>query len=71
MSEATNRRDFLVKTAAVVAAGSSVVACGNGGDHELPIPAQFRYGVASGDPLTDRGCCGRMPKSRAAMPPCR
>jgi len=56
MSEIKNRRDFLVKTAAVVAASSSVVACG-GGDTTpaLPVlPAQFNYGVASGDPLSDR-----------------
>ena len=56
MSEINNRRDFLVKTAAVVAASSSVVACG-GGDTAtaLPVlPAQFSYGVASGDPLADR-----------------
>lgn len=56
MSEIKNRRDFLVKTAAVVAASSSVVACG-GGDTApaLPVlPAQFSYGVASGDPLSDR-----------------
>ena len=58
MSENANRRDFLVKTAAVLAAGSSVVACGSGGD-DTPPPgpiarAQFAYGVASGDPLSDR-----------------
>lgn len=71
MSETTNRRDFLVKTAAVVAAGSSVVACGNGGDDERPIPAQFRYGVASGDPLTDRVMLwthAKVPGSDAAVP---
>ena len=54
MSEVTSRRDFLLKTAAAVAAGSSVVACG-GGDDSAPVPpAQFNYGVASGDPLSDR-----------------
>lgn len=71
MSETTKRRDFLVKTAAVVAAGSSVVACGNGGDHDLPIPAQFRFGVASGDPLTDRVMLwthAKVPGSDAAVP---
>ena len=54
MSEVTSRREFLLKTAAAVAAGSSVVACG-GGDGSAPVtPAQFGYGVASGDPLSDR-----------------
>ena len=55
MSEVTSRREFLLKTAAAVAAGSSVVACGGGGDDSAPVtPAQFGYGVASGDPLSDR-----------------
>jgi alkaline phosphatase D len=70
MSKNTNRRDFLVKTATVVAASSSVVACGNGGDDE-PVPAQFRYGVASGDPLTDRVMLwthAKVPGSDAAVP---
>ncbi len=50
----TNRRVFLLQSAgtvAAVAASSSVlVACG-GGDGPA---AEFRYGVASGDPLADR-----------------
>ncbi|MEO6322533.1 MAG: alkaline phosphatase D family protein [Polaromonas sp.] len=58
MSENANRREFLAKTAAVLAAGSSVVACGSGGDDTPPprpiVRAQFSYGVASGDPLSDR-----------------
>lgn len=63
MSDNANRRDFIVKTAAVLAAGSSVVACGGRDDDDdappgTPQPplaaAQFRYGVASGDPLADR-----------------
>ena len=54
MSEVTSRREFLLKTAAAVAAGSSVVACG-GSDDSTPVPpAQFTYGVASGDPLSNR-----------------
>lgn len=56
MSDVTSRRDFLLKTAAAVAAGSSVAACG-GSDTPpaVPVPAaQFSYGVASGDPLSDR-----------------
>ena len=64
MSHNANRRDFIVKTAVVLAAGSSVVACGGRDDDEGDAPpaapqppvaaAQFRYGVASGDPLADR-----------------
>ena len=54
MSEVTSRREFLLKTAAAVAAGSSVVACGGGDDSAPVTPAQFGYGVASGDPLSDR-----------------
>ena len=57
MSANANRRDFIVKTAAVLSAGSSVVACGvrDDGDN-VPsgtlqpsvAAAQFRYGVAKG-----------------------
>ena len=54
MSKVTSRREFLLKTAAAVAAGSSVVACGSGDDSAPMTPAQFGYGVASGDPLSDR-----------------
>lgn len=49
----SNRRDFLVKSASVAAAvtmGGSLVACGGAEG----APAVFSYGVASGDPLTDR-----------------
>jgi alkaline phosphatase D len=48
-----SRRDFLVKSAAgavAVTVGSSLVACGGAGQR----PATFSYGVASGDPLSDR-----------------
>jgi alkaline phosphatase D len=49
-----NRRGFLLQSAGLVAAASAVgtglVACG-GSD---ATPAQFAYGVASGDPLADR-----------------
>jgi alkaline phosphatase D len=56
MSEqAKNRREFLLKSAGMVAAASAVgtnlVACGGG---SAATPAQFAYGVASGDPLVDR-----------------
>lgn len=58
MSEVTSRREFLLKAAAAIAAGSSVVACGGSDDDSTPaipaVPAQFTYGVASGDPLSDR-----------------
>lgn len=55
MSQQTSsRRQFLIKSAGTVAAvatsSSVLVACG-GGDEP---PAEFRYGVASGDPLADR-----------------
>ena len=55
MSQSSNRRDFIVKTtstAAVVAIGSSLAACGGSDDPVVPIkPAEFNFGVASGDPL--------------------
>ena len=52
MSQPTNRRDFLVNTAsaAAIAATGSLVACGG----SSPEASEFKYGVASGDPLTDR-----------------
>lgn len=53
MSDSTRRRDFLVKTAstaAIAAMGGTLAACGGAEAR----PAEFRYGVASGDPLTDR-----------------
>jgi alkaline phosphatase D len=54
MSQTKHRREFIVKTATAltaVAAGSILSACGSSGSTR---PAEFRYGVASGDPLTDR-----------------
>ena len=64
MARQGNRRDFIKKTsstAAAVALGGSLAACG-GSDDPAPAPApapaakpsEFKYGVASGDPLTDR-----------------
>lgn len=70
MSKNTNRRDFLVKTAAVVATGSSVVACGGGGGDAFASRPQFHYGVASGDPLADRVMLwthAKIPGSNAAI----
>ena len=72
MTETTNRRAFLLKTAAAVAAGSSVVACG-GSDSVAAAtsPAQFTFGVASGDPLSDRVILwtyAKVPDSSASVP---
>ena len=66
MAKNGNRRDFIKKTsstAAAVALGGSLGACG-GSDDPAPAPtpapapaakpSEFKYGVASGDPLTDR-----------------
>ena len=54
----TSRRKFLKKTAAMAAIGgsASLVACGGSSSSEgtTSPPAQYLYGVASGDPLTDR-----------------
>jgi alkaline phosphatase D len=49
-----SRRKFLSQTASIAALGASasLVACG-GGSSNTP-PSEFLYGVASGDPLTDR-----------------
>lgn len=48
----TGRREFLFKLAAVSAAvGGSAVLSGCGGGDDAP---EFLYGVASGDPLSDR-----------------
>ncbi|MBP7131367.1 MAG: alkaline phosphatase D family protein [Aquabacterium sp.] len=52
MSHSSSRRDFVIKLAALSAAGSTgltLSACGGGNP-----PAAFDYGVASGDPLADR-----------------
>ncbi len=53
MSETRNRRHFIVSsasTAAALASASALVACGG----TSTPPAEFKYGVASGDPLADR-----------------
>ena len=49
-----SRRNFIIKIASisgVVASGSMLSACGGSSDGPM---LQFNYGVASGDPLTDR-----------------
>jgi alkaline phosphatase D len=53
MSDHRSRRSFLVQSASaatVVALTGSLAACGGSEAH----PAEFKYGVASGDPLGDR-----------------
>ncbi len=55
----TKRRDFIVRTsttAAAVVVGGSLAACSDSGSNEEKFAAapEFKYGVASGDPLTDR-----------------
>ncbi len=60
MSNAGNRRDFLIKSlsaAATVAVGGSLAGCGDDDSPAAPppaLPSDFTYGVASGDPLNDR-----------------
>ena len=52
-TKALSRREFIVRVSsvsAVVAAGGVLSGCG-GGD---PLPIEFNYGVASGDPQNDR-----------------
>ena len=53
-NQTPNRRTFLIQTGGVVAAattaGAALVACGGSN----PGSAEFKYGVASGDPLADR-----------------
>jgi len=53
-SNINSRRDFIIKIASlsgVVASGAMLSACGGSSDGPM---LQFNYGVASGDPLTDR-----------------
>jgi len=52
----SSRRKFLSNTATMAAIGgsASLVACGGSNSSVTVTPAQFQYGVASGDPLTDR-----------------
>jgi len=53
VEQVSDRREFMVKSAsaaAVVASSAALSACGDA----LEKPAEYRYGVASGDPLADR-----------------
>lgn len=52
MTKPTSRREFVITIAsvsAVLAAGASLSACGGGN-----AQAEFKFGVASGDPLADK-----------------
>jgi alkaline phosphatase D len=67
----SNRRKFLIQSAGAVAAatvtGTALVGCG-GSD---PTPAEYKYGVASGDPLVDRVMLwihAKIPNSNANVP---
>ncbi len=46
------RRNFLTTTLTAIGGSAGLAACGGGGSSTTP--AQFLYGVASGDPLADR-----------------
>jgi alkaline phosphatase D len=50
----TSRRNFLTKSATIAAVGTSATLAACGGSSSSLPPAQFLYGVASGDPSTDR-----------------
>ena len=53
MSDPSSRRNFIVKSTSVATAAavsSALVACGGS---DAPA-AEFKYGIASGDPLADR-----------------
>jgi alkaline phosphatase D len=56
MPQSKSRRDFIRNSATVLTAASAaslLSACGGSND-TAPQAADFRYGVASGDPLSDR-----------------
>ncbi|MEN9417789.1 MAG: hypothetical protein RI988_1409 [Pseudomonadota bacterium] len=53
MSEPLNRRRFLTGTSGVMATAMIAPALSGCGGSS-PAPSEFRYGVASGDPLADR-----------------
>jgi alkaline phosphatase D len=48
-----NRRDFIKNSATLVAIGSSITLASCGSANSTLVPAQFLYGVASGDPLSN------------------
>lgn len=66
----SNRRKFLIQSAGAVAAvavtGTALVGCG-GSD---PTPVEYKFGVASGDPLADRVMLwthAKIPNSNASV----
>jgi alkaline phosphatase D len=48
------RRKFIVSTTAAAALGSSLIACSDSDSDNEGLAPQFAFGVASGDPLSDR-----------------
>ena len=54
----SSRREFIIRVSsvsAVVSAGAVLSACGGVvSDDDVAQSVQFAYGVASGDPLSDR-----------------
>lgn len=67
----TDRRQFLIRSAGAVAAisttGTALVACGGANQ----VAAEFRYGVASGDPMADRIMLwthAKVPNSNESVP---
>jgi alkaline phosphatase D len=48
-----NRRDFIKNSATLAAIGSSITLASCGSANSTLVPAQFLYGVASGDPLSN------------------
>lgn len=69
MDTKTSRRNFLAGTSGAVAAAllpQALTGCGG----STPQPSEFRYGVASGDPLADRVILwthARIPQSTEAV----
>jgi alkaline phosphatase D len=52
MNKTNDRREFIIKSASAAAVVASSAVLGACGDSQKP--AEYRYGVASGDPLADR-----------------
>ena len=51
MNKTNDRREFIIKSASAAAVVASSAVLGACGDSQKP--AEYRYGVASGDPLAD------------------
>ena len=52
MNKTNDRREFIIKSASAAAVVASSAVLGACGDSQKP--AEYRYGVASGDPLADQ-----------------